>query len=711
MSTAWGADRRRARYARWDGSQRLDDLDAGDLLDALSDDLLADGDLDEALRRAIDEGGAALGGRPGLRELLRRLAERRGELLRRHGLDDVLGDLRRQLQEVVEMERAGIDRRLAAGESSGGPPGGATGQARAGAADGTGAAAEPGAADATGADAETGADAAMRESLRAMARRHRAALDALPDDVGGRIRALEAYEFLEPSARDAFQRLVDRLRGRMLDATFRGLADRLRSATPEDLRTTRQMVRDLERLLQERLEGGNPDAGEFLARYGDQFPGARDLDEVIAQLAARMAAMQSLLRSLTPDQRGELESLMDALLRDDRLRWDLARLGSTLDSVLPGGLGEPLPFAGDQELGLEEALDEIETLQQLDRLGERLGAADAPAALATVDPAEVARLLDAESADDLAALQQVARALEDAGYVTRERDRLELTPRGQRRIGQKVLDEVFGRLGRDAFGGHRVSRGGGSGERTGTSSPYEFGRPFDLDLRATLDRAVARQVLADGRIRPPLRLDPGDFQVHEAEDSTAASTVLLLDMSRSMLLRGCYVAARKVAIALDTLIRTRYPRDALHVVGFAYVAQEIPPGTLVSLSWQGRGYGTNLQHALIVARRLLANTPAANRSIIVVTDGEPTAHIEDGRVEFSYPPTRRTIEETLREVARCTREGITINTFMLERSRALGEFVDRISRMNRGRAFYASPERLEEFVLVDYLERRTRRVA
>ena len=689
MSTSWGADRGRARYARWDGSQRLDDLDVGELLDALSEDVLADGDLDEALRRAIDEGGSPLGGRAGLRELQRRLAERRRELLRRHGLDDVLGDLRRQLQEIVDTERAGIDRRMASGE----PPGGEAGQARDG---GTG---------------DAAIDASTREMLREMARRHRAALDALPADVGEQIRALEAYEFLEPAARDDFQHLVDRLRGRVLDSTFKGLADRLRSATPEDLRATREMVRDLERLLQERLEGGSPDAGDFLARYGHQFPGARDLDDVIAQLAGQMAAMQSLLRSLTPDQRAELGSLMDALLRDDRLRWDLARLGAMLDRLLPQGLGEAFPFAGDQELGLEEALDEIGTLQRLDRLGEQLAAADDPPALAAVDPAEVARLLDAESADDLAALQQAARALEDAGYATREGDRLELTPRGRRRIGQKVLDEVFGRLGRDAFGGHRIQGSGGTGERSGTSSPYEFGRPFDLDLRATLDRAVARRALAAGPVRPPLRLDPSDFQVHDAEESTSASTVLLLDMSRSMLLRGCYVAARKVAIALDTLIRTRYPRDTLRVVGFAYVAQEIAPRTLVSLSWQGRGYGTNLQHALLLARRLLATAPTANRSIIVVTDGEPTAHIEDGRVEFSYPPTRRTIEETLREVARCTREGITINTFMLERSRALGEFVDRISRMNRGRAFYASPERLEEFVLVDYLERRTRRVA
>ncbi len=718
------AGRGRARYGRWDGTQRFDAIDADELLDTLSEDVLADGDVDDAMRRALDEG---IGGRdgepriPGLQELLRRLAERRREMLKRHGLDDVLGDLRRQLDEIVDTEREGIARRLQAADGAqdreasasdeqsaddeqGAEEGRGQPPSRPGGDGGMPSASEPD-DRASGDDGE-----AMRRMLRQMAQRRQATLDALPDGVGDRIRALEEYEFLEPAARDAFQALLERLRGRMLDSTFQGLADRLRSTKPEDLQATREMVRDLEHLLQERLEGGDPDASEFLSKYGHLFPGAQNLDDIVDQLAERMAAMQSLLRSMTAEQRQELGSVMDALLRDDRLRYDLARLAGMLDRLLPDGLGKRFPFRGDEELGLEQALDEIGTLQRLDRLGEQLAGADDPPALADVDPSEVARLLGQESADDLAALQRAATALAEAGYATWNGDHLELTPRGQRRIGQKVLDEVFGRLGRDAFGGHRLTRSGGIGERTGMSSAYEFGRPFDLDLRATLDRAVAREVSRRGR-RAAVSLEPGDFQVHDAETSTSASTVLLLDMSRSMLLRGCFLAAKKVAIALDTLIRTRYPRDTLHVVGFAYVAREIPPGTLATLSWQGHEYGTNLQHALLLARRLLARDAATNRSIIVITDGEPTAHIEDERVEFNYPPTRRTIEETLREVGRCTRDGITINTFMLERSRALGEFIDRVSRMNRGRAFYASPERLEEFVLVDYLDRRTRRVA
>ena len=208
-----------------------------------------------------------------------------------------------------------------------------------------------------------------------------------------------------------------------------------------------------------------------------------------------------------------------------------------------------------------------------------------------------------------------------------------------------------------------------------------------------------------------MRLTADDFEVYRTEQLTRTATVLLVDMSRSMLLRGCFLAAKKVAVALDTLIRTQYPRDHLTVIGFAYYAREIRPGALAELSWHGYEYGTNLQHGLLLARRILAREASANKEIVVITDGEPTAHFEDGQVEFSYPPTRRTISETLREVQRCTKEGITINTFMLERSRALAEFVAHMTKLNRGRAFYATPERLGEYVLVDFVGRRSKRVS
>jgi uncharacterized protein with von Willebrand factor type A (vWA) domain len=477
------------------------------------------------------------------------------------------------------------------------------------------------------------------------------------------------------------------------------------------------MVRDLNELIRERIGGREPDVREFLAKHGQFFPGAQTFDDIIDQLAQRMAAMQSLMRSMSPEQRAELESMMEALLRDDRLLIDLAQLASNLDLLLPGGLGDRVRFTGDESLSLDGALAQIGRLQSMERLEDALMDIEGPGDLASIDRDQVRDLMGDDAVHDLDALDDLARRLEEAGYLTRDGERLELTPRGTRKIGQQVLDDLFARLQRDAFGGHRLDRHGRGGEREETTKAYEFGDPFHLDLKGTLTNALLRDENAPAALGSrraagdrAIRLTPDDFEVYRSEQLTRTATVLLVDMSRSMLLRGCFLAAKKVAVALDTLIRTQYPRDHLTVIGFAYYAREIRPGALAELTWHGYEYGTNLQHGLLLARRILARQAAANKEIVVITDGEPTAHFENGQVEFSYPPTRRTIQETLREVQRCGREGITINTFMLERSRALAEFVAHMTKLNRGRAFYATPERLGEYVLVDFVGRRTRNV-
>jgi uncharacterized protein with von Willebrand factor type A (vWA) domain len=672
-----------ARYSRWDGSQRLPDLDADEILGAISDDVMAEGDLGEALRRLMERGWRS--GDPtrpdmaGLQDLMDRLARRREELRQRYGLGDVLGDIRRELAEIVAEERAGVERRL-----------------------------ERAASDAP--------DPATARAARDLAARRLGRLDGLPNDVGEQIRDLREYDFMEPSPRQRFEALVERLGKQILDQFVQGMSDAIRSMTPEDLTANREMVRDLNAMIREKLAGGEPDARGFLQRHGRFFPGARTFDDIIDQLAQRMAAMQSLMRSLTPEQHAELQSMMDALLRDDRLLIDLGQLAANMDRLLPGGIGERVRFSGDESLSFDGALSQIERLQSMERLEDALTDIDGPADLGRIDRDEVRELLGEDAVRDLDALGDLARRLEEAGYLTRDGDRLELTPRGTRRIGQQVLDDLFARLQRDAFGGHRSGRSGRGGEREETSKPYEFGDPFHLDLRATLGNALLREENAPttraARRSPAghaaVRLAPSDLEVYRTEELTRTATVLLVDMSRSMLLRGCFLAAKKVAVALDTLIRTQYPRDHLSVIGFAYYAREIRPGALAELTWAGFEYGTNLQHGLLLARRILARQATANKEIVVITDGEPTAHFEGGQVEFSYPPTRRTITETLREVRRCTQEGITINTFMLERSRALTEFVAHMTRLNQGRAFYATPERLGEYVLVDFVGRRTR---
>ena len=716
----------RARYSRWDGSQEIAGLEADEILDALADDVMAEGDLTEALRRLMERGwrtgDATRSDMAGLQDLLERLERRREELLDRYQLGDVLGDVRRELEEIVGDERTGVQRRLDDASRTGDSPGEAAapepGDAPApdstpreapatSQADGTPATDRP-------ADTRPPGDLAdLRRMLREVAARRLDQLDGLPTDLGQRIRGLQEYDFLESRARDRFEDLVKRLQQQVLDQYVAGMSDAIRSMTPEDLAANREMVRDLNELIRERIGGGDPDASAFLAKHGQFFPGAHTFDDIIDQLAQRMAAMQSLLRSMSPEQRAELQSMMEALLRDDRLLIDLAQLASNLDLLLPGGLGDRVPFGGDEPLGLEGALGQIARLQAMDRLADALSDVEAPGDLAAIDRDEVRDLLGDEAARELDALDDLAQRLEDAGYLTREGEQLRLTPRGSRRIGQKVLDDLFARLQRDAFGGHRLERAGSGGERDETTKPYEFGDPFHLDLRGTLFNALGRDENAPAARGSggPIRLSPSDFAVHRTELLTRTSTVLLVDMSRSMLLRGCFLAAKKVAVALDTLIRTQFPRDHLSVIGFAYYAREIPPGTLAGLTWHGYEYGTNLQHGLLLARRTLDRHPATNKEIVVITDGEPTAHFEDGQVEFNYPPTRRTISETLREVQRCTKDGITINTFMLERSRALAEFVAQMTRLNRGRAFYTSPERLGEYVLVDFVSRRTKRVS
>jgi uncharacterized protein with von Willebrand factor type A (vWA) domain len=681
-----------ARYRAWDGSQDVPDLSADEIVDALADDLLEHGDLSEALRdlmdRGVRTGDPSRGDMRGLRDILDRIRDRRRELLKEGDLADPLADVRQRLDDIVERERAGVQRRL----------------------DET----EPGFEPAAQGDEPP--DPQLQRMLRGIAAKRLDSLDALPPDVGSRIRALQDYDFIDGDARQQFETLLDELRRSMLDRMTQGLADAVRSMRPEDLEPQREMVRDLNQLLSRRAQGDEPSQGEvdgFLAKHGGFFPGAQTLDDVIEQLADRMAAMQSLMRSLSPEQRQELQDTLDALLRDDRLKWDLAQLAANLDQVLPGGLGERVRFTGDQPMGLEAALTQLGRLQALDQLEAQIDGAGGPGDLGEIDRGDVHDLLGPDAARDLDALEDLADRLERAGYLERDGDRLELTPRGNRRIGQKVLDELFARLHRDAFGGHRLASAGHGGERDETSKPFEFGDPFHLDLRGTLGNALRREENAPGArpVGAAIRLRPDDFEVYRTDHTTSASTVLLIDMSRSMLLRNCFLAAKKVAIALDTLIRTEYPRDNLSIVGFAYYARELRPEQLAELSWHTYEYGTNLQHGLLLARRILARQRSANKEIVVITDGEPTAHFEDGQVEFSYPPTRRTIRETLREVVRCTKDGITINTFMLERSPALTDFVGYVTELNRGRAFYAEPEHLGEYVLVDFVQRRTKRLS
>jgi uncharacterized protein with von Willebrand factor type A (vWA) domain len=676
------------RYSRWDGTQNLPPFDADDVLEALGDDVLAEGDIRRALQRLMQRGmsGRRGGDVPGIRQIMERLRAQRQAELEQSNLGGVLDEIKERLDRIIGQEAEGIERRLHDAEQQAldAAPGEEQDQARMG-----------------------------EQVLRRTAQQRRDRLDALPKDVSGRMHGLRDYEFMDPDARDAFNALSDELRQQMLETYFQGLKEGVQDVTPEDLAGVREMVKDLNELLEKHASGADTpdDFIQFMAKHGQYFPpGIENVDQLIDHMHRQASQMASLLNSMSPQMRSELQQMMDDLLRDDRLRWDMARLAGNLQALRPDqSFGEPYPFSGDEPMGLPQAMAAIDRQQRFDDMEQALAGARDPDALDRIDSELLRDLAGDQAEEDLDQLRELTRALEEAGYLERDGDRLELTPRGNRRIGQKVLDELFSRLDRDAFGGHRVDRTGHGGEREETSKPFEFGDPFHLDLRATLSNALMREENAPGG-RPPgtaVKLRADDFEVYRTEHSTSASTVLLVDMSRSMLLRDCYLAAKKVAIALDTLIRTQYPRDSLAIVGFAYYARELRPEALAELSWHTYEYGTNLQHGLLLARRILARSRSANKEIVVITDGEPTAHFEDGQVEFSYPPTRRTIQETLREVVRCTKEGITINTFMLDRTPALTDFIGYVTELNRGRAFYAEPENLGEYVLVDFVKRRT----
>jgi len=547
----------------------------------------------------------------------------------------------------------------------------------------------------------------MRRLIEQMAARKQQFLDELPKDLGGAVRALTDYEFMDPEAQRLFQELLQMLQQQVMQSYFQGLQQGIQQITPEDLRRVNQMLRELNEMLRERQEGGNPDFQGFMQRYGEFFPpGMQSLDDLVQHLQQRMAAMQSLLDSMTPQQRRELQDLIESLFRDEAMQQELAELAMNLEQLYPmGSLRRQYPFHGDDSLSFAEAMRLMQELQEMDQLERQLQRARDPNALNQIDIERVRELLGEEAARSLEQLRQLTKLLEDAGLIVKKGNRWELTPRGIRRIGQKALRDIFQHLKRDSFGKHETRFRGAGGERVDESKRYEFGDPFLLDLQRTVMNGVLREGPGS-----PVRLTPDDFEVYRTELLTQCSTVLLLDMSRSMFLRGCITAAKKVAIALNSLIRGQYPRDALYVVPFSYLAREIKPEDLPRLTWNEWGYGTNMQAAFMLSRQLLAKHKGGTRQIILITDGEPTAYFEGGQIEFSYPPTYRTFQETLREVGRCTRERIVINTFMLERGHYLIDFVDQMTKINRGRAFYATPERLGEYILVDYVENKRKRV-
>ena len=671
----------RYRYSQWDGTQQIFDADASDIMDALSDDLLQHGDLARALRELFRNGmpnrdDAAM---PNLRQLMEQLKDRRRQQLQQSNLDSVVDDLKERLDAILRTERAGIQQRL---DDAAGQP-------------------EP--ADMAGKEQQR----ALRRLLQQRAQRNRDQLDNLPNSLGGQIQGLMDYEFMDPEAQRMFQELLDLLKSQAAQNISQQLRDQMQNMTPEQMDAMRQMMQDLNQMLRDRLEGRDPGFENFMRKWGPMFGDdpPQSLDELMERIQQQMAQMQSLLDSLSPEARRELEEAMQSAM-DPRLGDEMAEFASLMQSLLPPDeLARQYPFLGDDSMTLEQAMDAMRQMQSLDQLEQSLQQAMRSGNLDDVDPEQLAELLGAEARRAWEELDRLRQLLQDAGYITGD-DNPSLTARGIRRIGQKAMREVFRQLKKDRLGNHDLDTRGAGGDLLGDTKPYEFGDPLQLDLQATVKNAIVR-----GGPQVPVSLRPDDFEIYRNEQMTRAATIVLLDQSRSMGLFDNWAAAKKVTLALFALIRQQYPRDTLHVVGFSDYARELQEADLAGLTWNNWVSGTNLHHALMLSRKLLAREKGGTRQILVITDGEPTAHLEGQQAYFAYPPSYRTELETLKEVRRCTQEGIVINTFMLENSYQLVNFVDRMTRINRGRAFYSSSENLGEYVLVDYIANRRKRVA
>ena len=711
------------RYSAWDGSQEIPALEAGDLLEALSDDLMNFGDLQHALRNLMQRGMRGPGGMrtPGLRDLLHQLRQQRRERLDRFDLGGVMEDIARQLDEILGLERGALDERMReagppapgdASDAEGAPA--AQGAGGEGAPDGEDASGAAGAAAASGSGAQGadggsgGGEGDFSDMLRRIVERKQEFLDQLPDEPAGQVKELQNYEFLNPEAQRKFGELLDRLRQAMTESFFRDVSKMVEEMSEGDLERMKEMLRDLNDLLVQRMRGEQPDFGGFMSKYGDMFgddpPGS--LDELIAGMQAQTQAMQSLMESLPADQRQQLQGLLADRFGDPELEGELSQLAANLEYLHPAADRAPgYPFRGDEEIGLDAAMGLMSEMQDIDALERQLERAQYDGDLGGIDVEALRELLGDDASEALDQLGDLLDVLERAGYIRREGDSWELTPRGTRMIGQRALAEIYAQLKRQGIGNHPMPESGRHGERMEDTKEYEFGDPFHLHMGRTLMNAIER----DGP-GAPVRLVPGDFEVHRSELLTRTATAVMVDLSWSMALRGSFQSAKKVALALHNLIGAQYPRDRLYVLGFSAYARELRIEDLPYVRWDESVLGTNMHHALMLARRKLARHAGGTRQIIMISDGEPTAHLERGRSRFSYPPSPETIRETLKEVRRCTREGITINTFMLDRNYYLKEFVNQLAKINGGRVFFTTPDKLGEYILVDYVQRKRKRL-
>jgi uncharacterized protein with von Willebrand factor type A (vWA) domain len=655
----------RFRYGPWRGGRDplAPPYDLRAALDKIGEDVLSAGTVRDALRELMQRG---LDGRGGLDKLAQRLRKLRAAARKRGDLGGTLDQIRAALDQALAAEReqlAGMD----------------------------------------------GDDHRLAEME----------LETIPDDVAGAVRALSDYQWRSPEAKQTYDQITQMLQREVLDAQFAGMKQALEGQDPEAMQRVKDMLADLNTLLAKhaRNEDTTDAFADFMDKHGEFFPEQpEDVEELIDALARRQAAAQRMMSSLSPEQREQLAQLMQQALSDADLASEMAQLSDNLRALRPGldrssptGMGQ-----GGQPLGYGEAVEAVAELADLEALSQQLSQSDPGSTLDDVDVDLLEKRLGRDAVADLQGLRDLERELERQGYLTRTDEGLKLTPRSLRRLGQTALKRVFAQLEASGRGDHDDRRTGSADERTGLTRPWEFGDELPLDAPRTVANALRRSAGSLPAIRRAGLPSPGgavqlaveDFEVIETERRTTAAVALCVDLSYSMVQDGRWGPMKQTALALNHLIETRFRQDSLQVIGFNRYARRLTPLQLAEVEpdWI---QGTNLQHALMLAARHLRRHPDAEPVVLVVTDGEPTAHLaEDGEAQFQWPTTSATLRATVAQVDELSRYGATLNTFMLGEDPGLARFVDAIARRSGGRVFTPDIGRLGEYVVSDYLQAR-----
>ncbi|WP_296605591.1 VWA domain-containing protein, partial [Nocardioides sp.] len=645
----------RTRFKRYEGGDPLaPPVDLAEALDAIGEDVMAGYSPERAMREFLRRGGSD---QSGLDDLARRVAERRRELTQRHHLDGTLEEVRELLDHALLEERKQLAR-----------------------------------------------DAMMDDADRAFREMQ---LDGLPPSTAAAVSELSSYDWQSREAREDYEKIKDLLGREMLDQRFAGMKQALENASDEDRAAVNEMLQDLNGLLDKhrRGEDSQADFDEFMAKHGDFFPeNPQNIDELLDSLAQRSAAAQRMLNSMTPEQRQELMELSAQAFGSPELMESLDQLDANLQALRPGeDWGGSERMDGQEGLGLGDGTGVFQDLADLDELAEQLSQSYGGARMDDLDLDKLARQLGDEAAVDARTLQRLEQALRDSGYMKRGTDgQYRLSPKAMRQLGKALLRDVAERMsGRQ--GQRDLRRAGAAGDLSGATREWAYGDTEPWHVPRTMLNGVLRRAGDPGA--PLLSID--DVEVQETEARTQAAVALLVDTSFSMAMDGRWVPMKRTALALHTLIRSRFRGDALQLITFGRHAQvmEIEELTGLDARWDK---GTNLHHGLLLANRFFRKHPNAQPVLLIVTDGEPTSHLEpDGEVYFAYPPHPLTVAYAVRELENAGRLGAQTTFFRLGDDPGLARFIDQMARRVEGRVIAPELDDLGAAVVGSFLGSRT----